>query len=79
MVDLTRVRIDLNVRTHGNQTFTRIKNADGPLVVGQAVEVFEEESGVYRPGAVTKIDREKGLVYMTVEWAKLREPESPVP
>jgi len=69
------VCIDLNVRTHGNQTFTDLRDVEGPIVVGQDVEVYESESGIYGPGRVTRIDRRKGLVYLAVEWAELREPD----
>jgi hypothetical protein len=67
------VCIDLNVRVRGNQTFTAVADADGPLVEGQGVEVYESESEIYGPATVTEIDRTKGLVYLAVEWAKLRE------
>jgi hypothetical protein len=73
MSEMTRVRIDLNVRVRGNQSFTRLANADGPLAEGQAVEVYESESEIFGPATVTEIDRTKGLVYLAVEWAKLRE------
>lgn len=75
MPELTRVEIDLNIRVRGRQTFACLKDdVHGPLVVGQAVEVFESESDIYGPAVVTDIDRKKGLVYMAVEWAKLRDP-----
>lgn len=71
----TRIEIDLNVRTHGNQSFTRLTNVDGPLYVGQPVEVYESESGIYGPAVVSRIDRRKRLVYLRVDWGALREPD----
>lgn len=76
MTDLPRVRIDLNVRRRGNQTFTRLAHVHGEITEGQLVEVYEEESGVYGPGIVMEIDRKKQLVYLSVDWGALREPPS---
>lgn len=73
--DLVRVLIDLNVRTRHNWTFTGREDAFGSVSIGQLVEVFEEESGIYGPGIVTDIDEKKRLVYLSVDWGALRLPE----
>lgn len=69
----TRVEIDLNVRVRGNDTFVGFEDVYGPLAVGEAVEVFESESGVSGDGRVTQIDGERELVYLSVDWASIRE------
>ena len=42
----TRVAIDPNVRVRGNQTYAGFEDADGELAPGDAVEVYEPESGL---------------------------------
>jgi predicted RNA-binding protein len=51
-VGVTRVEIDLNVRARGNWTFSGLEDADGPVEVGDIVEVYEAESGLVGPGRV---------------------------
>jgi len=67
-----RVLIDLNVRFPDGRTRAGLEDADGPLVSGQTVEVWEAESGVRGPGLVSWIDEAKRLVYLAVDWAQLR-------
>lgn len=70
----SRVEIDLNVRVRGNQTFTGIEDVRGPINVGDPVQVYESESGVVGSGRITEIDRERGIVYLTVDWDSLAVP-----
>jgi len=67
-----RVLIDPNVRLPGGRTRAGLEDADGPIVTGQTVEVWEAESGVRGPGRVSWIDEGKRLVYLSVDWAQLR-------
>lgn len=67
----TRIAIDPNIRVRGNGTYAGLEDANGPLAVGDAVEVFEPESGLAGQGSVTGVDNERELVYLSVEWASL--------
>ena len=69
----SRVKVDLNVRVRGNQTYSGLEDAEGPLAVGQRVEVHEPESGLVGDGQITEIDTVSQLVYLNVDWASLRE------
>lgn len=73
----TRVAIDLNVRIRGNQTYAGLEDVTGPLAIGSNVEVFEPETGLAGPAEVTEVDHDRQLVYLAVNWAKLREPSMP--
>ncbi|GHE41985.1 hypothetical protein GCM10017673_50230 [Streptosporangium violaceochromogenes] len=68
----TRIAIDPNIRVRGNGTYAGFEDADGPLAVGDIVEVFEPESGLAGQGNVADVDNERGLAYLSVEWASLR-------
>lgn len=67
-----RVRIDLNVRVRGGQTFAGLEDADGPVAPGDAVEVYEPEPGVAGPGTITDVDSGHGLIYIAVDRASPR-------
>lgn len=73
---MTRVAVDLNVRTRGG-TYSGVEDADGPLTVGQAVTAYEAETGVEGPATVTSIDHAQRLVYLAVDWAALTPEETP--
>ena len=68
---MTRVEIDPNVRTRGNETYARTDEADGDLNIGDAVILYESEDRIEWDGTVTRFDR--GLVYFRVDWANVRE------
>ena len=68
----TKVVIDPNVRVRGQLTFAGLEDVKGPLRVGQAVDVFEPESGLVGEGRVVEIDPAHGLVYLSVDWASIR-------
>lgn len=68
----TRIAIDPNIRVRGTGTYAGFEDADGPLAVGDVVEVFEPESDLVGKGSVTDVDAERELVYLSVEWASLR-------
>ena len=69
----TRVEIDLNVRVRGNGTFVGFDDVSGPVAVGESVEVYESESGVAGEGRVTEIDGDRELIFLSVDWASLKE------
>lgn len=69
----TRVRIDPNVRVRGNGTYAGFEDVDGPMAVGELVEVYEAESGITGEGRITEIDGDRQLVYLSVDWASLSE------
>lgn len=70
---MARVEIDLNIRVRGNWTLADISDADEPVVAGQAVEVFEPESGVVGTGRIEEVDLKRRLLFLSVDWANLRE------
>lgn len=70
------VEIDLNVRTP-NGTYAGMEDVrNGPVEVGQVVNVIESESGLWGGALVTSIDEELRLVYLSVAWATLSPPSS---
>lgn len=81
---VTRIRIDLNVRVGRGLTFSSFDDVEptGPrgLRPGDAVEVYEGESGLRGPARVTELDLARRLVYLEVPWAQLRpgEPDTDV-
>lgn len=72
---ITRIEIDPNVRVRGNGTYAGFEDVEGPLVLGQAVEVYESEADIVGAGKITEIDAARQLVYLSVEWSSLRNPE----
>lgn len=79
----TRVTIDPNIRVCGNSTYAGFEDVDGPIAVGEAVEVYEAESGLTGQGSVTEIDADRQLIYLSVNWSSLteevqHEPPAPV-
>lgn len=72
------VIIDLNVRTHGNLTFSGLDEVDGAVAVGAPVTVVEPESDLIGDALVERIDTSKGLIYLAVDWSSLHErPSAP--
>lgn len=67
----TRVAIDPNVRVRGNETYAGLDGVTGSIAAGDAVEVYEPESGLAGDGIVTEIDKDRGLVYLSVNWPSL--------
>jgi hypothetical protein len=72
----TRIAIDPNVRVRGNATYAGFEDVEGPMAVGEQVEVYEAESGLTGEGRVTEIDAERKLVYLSVDWSSLKDAES---
>lgn len=68
---MTRVEIDLNVRMRGDWTFSGLEDANGPVEVGDVVEVYETESGLAGLGRVEEVDMVSRLVYLSVDWSAL--------
>lgn len=73
----TRVAIDPNVRVRGNGTYAGFEDVDGPMAVGEDVQVYEPESGLVGKGRVTEIDRERELIYLSVDWSSLTDEARP--
>lgn len=73
----TRVAIDPNVRVRGNGTYAGFEDVDGPMAVGDDVQVYEPESGLVGEGRVTEIDRDRELIYLSVDWSTLTDEEPP--
>lgn len=73
----TRVAIDLNVRVRGNQTYAGFEDVTGVVTPGGYVEVYEPETGVTGPAEVVEVDHEHQLVYLAVDWGKLRKRPPP--
>jgi hypothetical protein len=69
---VARIAIDPNIRVRGNQTYAGIEDIEGDVGAGSHVVVYEPESGLSGPGEVTEVDRDRGLVYIVVDWSKLR-------
>lgn len=70
---MTYIAIDLNVRTEDNQTYVGFEDADRSVRVGQYVTVVEPESGIQGSAVVTRVDAERSLIYLAVDWVGLRE------
>lgn len=70
---VARIAIDPNIRVRGNQTFAGIEDVEGDVAAGSHVVVYERESGLTGPAEVTEVDRARGLVYLDVDWTRLRE------
>lgn len=68
-----RVAIDLNVRVRGNETYAGFEDVDGGLAPGDLVEVYERETGLRGSARVTKVDNQRQLVFLAVDWPSLRE------
>ncbi len=68
-----RIAIDLNVRVRGNQTFSSLDDADGPVSVGDKVLAVEVETGIMTDATVTYVSDEHRFVYLAVDWASFRD------
>lgn len=75
-----RVRIDPNIRVAGGRTLADFDDVEGfdasDLHVGEAVTVFEPESGLRGMGSVAEVDPGKRLVVLDVDWSSLRPEEA---
>lgn len=69
---MTRIAIDLNVRVRGNLTYSGYEDIEGDLPLDGVVEVYEPETGVSGPGRVVEVDEESRLVYLEVDWTRLK-------
>lgn len=72
---MVRVFIDPNVRVGQNQTYASLADCSGAVATGDRVRVVEFESCLYGDADVVSIDAERGLVYLSVEWASLKTPD----
>lgn len=74
-----RVRIDLNIRVRGNRTLADFDDVEGDasdLHIGQAVTVYEPESGLRGEDSVVEVDQGKQVVILAVDWPSLRPEEA---
>lgn len=67
---MTTIVIDLNVRTP-NGTYAGFEDANGPVEVGDVVNVVERESGMFGGALVTGVDENLRLIYLSVAWGTL--------
>src|SRR5689334_7702440 len=66
-----RVQIDLNARSRDGFVRARLSRADGPVVLGDEIVAYEPEDRIAAPALVMRVDRERGFVYLDVDWAKM--------
>lgn len=75
-----RVRIDPNIRVQGGRTLADFDDVEGfdasDLHVGEAVTVYEPESGLRGMGSVVEVDPGRRLVVLDVDWPSLRPEEA---
>lgn len=76
-MSLVRIEIDPNVRVEGNNTFSGFShinvNAEFYAVrEGEPVLVYEPEADIEGFGWVYRMDYEKELVFIKVDWSSLR-------
>lgn len=71
-----RVRIDPNIRVHGQDTLVGFEDVEGidalVLHIGEVVTVYEPESGLRGEGSIIEVDPVKQLVTLAVDWSSLR-------
>ena len=72
-----RVRIDLNARSKDGYVLARLSRADGPVFSGDYVVAFEPDDRVAAQARVVRIDDERGLIYLAVDWLSLAEDHVP--
>lgn len=71
----SRVPIDLNVRVEHGYTYAWIRDVDGPSPQqGDQVEVYEPESGLTGFAIVARVDADRALVFLDVDWGSLDFP-----
>jgi hypothetical protein len=68
-----RIAVDLNVRVRGNQTYTSLDDADGPVAPGDKVLAVEPETGIMADATVADVFEEHRLVYLDVDWHSFRD------
>ncbi len=68
------IEIDLNVRVRNDETFSAFRHIHGAVPSeGDLVDVIEPECGLGGSAVVTEVNYVKGIIYLAVEWASLRE------
>ena len=71
---MTRIEIDPNVRVESGWTYSGFEDVTGPVpMVGELVTVFESEDRIQGEAFVTRVDRDRRLVYLDVDWSSLRD------
>lgn len=72
---MTRVEIDLNVRSGVDETYAGYEDVHGDFPnIGDWVEVFEAESGLAGFGQVLELRAETRIIVLGVQFAKLARP-----
>jgi hypothetical protein len=71
---MTRIEIDLNVRTAEGLTRAALRDLEGAtnLSVGEPVIVFEPDEDVEAPATVVKVSRDGRFAYLRVQWDELK-------
>jgi len=72
--------IDPNVRVAGNETYAGFEDIlDGKIEdiqEGLSITVREPEAGLVGDGTVSRVDRLRELIYISVDWKSLRHVRS---
>lgn len=68
-----RVEIDLNSLRADGTTRARLSRATGPMKRGDIVTAFESEDGVAAYAWVDRVDEARGVVFLTINRASMRE------
>lgn len=71
---LPNVAVDFNARSAGSVRVRQSK-ASGPLEVGDAVLVYEPDEGLHGLAVVNRVDEERGLLYLDVDWDTVTDAE----
>jgi hypothetical protein len=75
MADLRWLQIDLNRRTADGLSPVPY---DGPVPrVGEPVIVFEPEDGVRIAGRIARVDTDRGVAYVAVDWNNAQSDSGP--
>jgi hypothetical protein len=68
-----RVRVNLNAVSGDGFIRVRTSRADGPVEVGQLVEIFEPNDEIEGIAKVARISDRTGLMYLDVKWDTLHD------
>lgn len=82
--DPPRVGIDLNVRIGRDLTYTGFGDIAGGWTAAMlprfsTVDAFESESGVHGPAMVAGRDFDRRILYLIIDWTRLREGDAGEP
>ena len=71
---MTRLRIDPNVRLGKAATYVGFEDVLTVEVprCGETVQVVEPDSGLSGLASVARVDTERKLIYLNIDWSKLK-------